>query len=205
MKSDEPAGTARCPWPGQDPLMIAYHDTEWGVPLHDDMKLYEFLVLEAMQAGLSWAIVLHKREGFRRAFEGMDPAVVARYTGKEIERLVNTPGIIRNRLKIEAAVSNARKFLEVQDEFGSFDNYVWQFVSGKPIENRFRTLPELPATSPEAVILSKDMRMRGFKFMGPTVVYAHMQATGMVNDHLLTCFRHREIRAFCGGKLHKRK
>jgi DNA-3-methyladenine glycosylase I len=183
----------RCPWPGDDPLMIAYHDHEWGAPLHDDGKLYEFLVLEGMQAGLSWSIVLRKRENFRRSFEGFDPLKVAGYRQKDVDRLLSDPGIIRNRLKIEAAISNARCFLEVQKEFKSFDRYLWQFVQGKPIRHRFQSLSEIPATSPESDALSKDMKRRGFKFVGSTVIYAHMQATGMVNDHLTSCFRYKMV------------
>jgi DNA-3-methyladenine glycosylase I len=180
----------RCPWPGNDPLMVDYHDNEWGVPQHDDGKLFEFLILEGMQAGLSWATILRKRMNFRRAFEGFDPVVVAGYASKDVQRLLSDEGIIRNRLKIEAAISNARKFLEVQSEFGSFDRYIWQFIDGKPIRNRFRSLSEIPATSPESDRISKDMKQRGFKFVGSTIIYAHMQATGMVNDHLTGCYRH---------------
>jgi DNA-3-methyladenine glycosylase I len=183
----------RCPWPGDDPLMIGYHDNEWGVPQHDDNKLYEFLVLEGMQAGLSWSIVLRKRENFRRAFAGFDPVKVSGFTSKDVDRLVSDPGIIRNRLKIEAAIGNARCFLEVRKEFGSFDRYIWQFIEGKPIRHRFRLLSEIPATSPESDLISKDMKRRGFKFVGSTVIYAHMQATGMVNDHLTSCFRHKLV------------
>jgi DNA-3-methyladenine glycosylase I len=183
----------RCPWPGNDPLMIDYHDNEWGVPQHDDGKLYEFLVLEGMQAGLSWSIVLRKRENFRRAFHGFNPAEVAGYDSGEIGRLLSDSGIIRNRLKIEAAVVNARCFLEVQKEFGAFDRYIWQFIKGKPIRHRFRTIDEIPATSQESDLISKDMKRRGFKFVGSTVIYAHMQATGMGNDHLTSCFRYRLV------------
>ncbi len=180
----------RCPWPGNDPLMIDYHDNEWGVPLHDDQKLFEFLVLEGMQAGLSWSTVLRKRENFRRAFEGFEPAAVAGFTSKNVARLLTDAGIIRNRLKIEAAIANARRFLEVQKEFGSFDRYIWQFIDGKPIRNCFRSNSEIPATSPESDRISKDMKQRGFRFVGSTIIYAHMQATGMVNDHLTSCFRY---------------
>jgi DNA-3-methyladenine glycosylase I len=184
---------ARCPWPGSDPLMIEYHDNEWGVPQHDDGRLYEFIVLEGMQAGLSWFIVLRKRENFRRAFEGFNPEKVAGFDSKMVARLLSDPGIIRNRLKIEAAITNAKCFLEVQKEFGSFDRYIWQFIANKPIQHRFRLLSEIPATSPESDLISKDMKRRGFKFVGSTVIYAHMQATGMVNDHLTSCFRHRLV------------
>jgi DNA-3-methyladenine glycosylase I len=183
----------RCPWPGDDPLMIAYHDREWGVPQHDDGKLFEFLVLEGMQAGLSWSIVLRKRENFRRAFSGFDPLKVAAYKPKDVDRLLSDSGIIRNRLKIEAAIANARCFLQVQKEFKSFDRYIWQFVQGNPIRHRFRALSEIPATSPVSDAISKDMKRRGFKFVGPTVIYAHMQATGMVNDHLTSCFRYKMV------------
>jgi len=182
-----------CGWPGDDPLMIAYHDEEWGVPLHDDRGIYEFLVLEGMQAGLSWRTVLHKRENFRKAFAGFDPEKVARFNRRSVERLLNDAGIIRNRQKVEAAVNNARRFLDVQEEFGSFDAYVWRFVGGKPLRNRRRTLADLPATSPESDAMSRELKARGFKFIGSTICYAHMQATGMVNDHLLTCFRHAEL------------
>jgi DNA-3-methyladenine glycosylase I len=183
----------RCPWPGDDPLMTAYHDREWGAPTHDDKKHFEFIVLEAAQAGLSWRTVLNKREGYRKAFAGFDPARVAKYGPKKIEELLKNPGIIRNRLKITSAVNNARAFLRVQDEFGSFDAYCWQFVSNKPKVNKWRRIEDLPATTPEAAAFSKDLKKRGFKFVGPTVIYAHMQAVGMVNDHIISCFRYREI------------
>lgn len=182
-----------CGWPGNDPLMIAYHDEEWGVPLHDDRSIYEFLVLEGMQAGLSWRTVLHKRENFRKAFAGFVPENVARFNRRSTERLLNDPGIIRNRQKIDAAVNNARRFLEVQEEFGSFDAFVWRFVAGEPIRNRRRTLADLPATSPQSDAMSRELKARGFKFIGSTICYAHMQAAGMVNDHLVTCFRHAEV------------
>jgi DNA-3-methyladenine glycosylase I len=188
----------RCPWPAEDRQMIEYHDTEWGIPLHDDDRLFEFLVLEGMQAGLSWSIVLRKRENFRRAFDGFDPVIVAGYGVKEVERLLADPGIIRNRLKIEAAVANAQRFLEVRKEFGSFDQYSWRFVNGKPINHGFREVAQIPATSLESDTLSRDMKARGFKFVGPTVIYAHMQATGMVNDHLVGCFCHNRCAA-AGG------
>jgi DNA-3-methyladenine glycosylase I len=177
-----------------DALMLDYHDREWGVPVHDDRKHFEFLVLEAAQAGLSWAIVLRKREGYRRAFSEFDPQKVARYTDKRIGRLTLDPSIIRNRMKIEAAVRNARQFLGIQDEFGSFDSYCWRFVDGRPRLNRCRTMKEIPATSPESDAFSKDLKKRGFSFVGSTVIYAHMQAVGMVNDHLVDCFRYREVR-----------
>ncbi len=184
---------SRCGWCGDDPLDVAYHDTEWGVPLHDDRRLFEMLILEGAQAGLSWLTVLRKREAYRAAFDGFDPKRVAAYDGRKVRALLANPGIIRNRQKIEAAVANARTFLEVQDEFGSFDAYVWRFVKGKPRRNAWRTLAQVPAVTPEAEALSRDLRTRGFKFVGPTICYAHMQATGMVNDHLVSCFRHREV------------
>ncbi len=183
----------RCPWPSDDPLMIAYHDTEWGVPMHDDRMLFEFLVLEGMQAGLSWSTILKKRENFRRAFDGFNPESVAAYSASDLKRLLADPGIIRNRLKIEAAVTNARMYLQVQSEYGSFDNYIWRFVSGRPINHRFRSIAEIPPTTEESDLISKDLKQRGFKFVGSTIVYAHMQATGMVNDHLTTCFRYRQV------------
>lgn len=188
-----PENRRRCPWPSDDPLMIEYHDREWGVPLHDDGRIFEFLVLEGMQAGLSWRTVLHKRENFRRAFRGFDPRKVARFTARDIRRLLGDAGIIRNRAKIGATIGNARAFLEVQREFGSFDRYVWRFVGGKPIRNGFRGLRQLPARSKESDAMSEDLRRRGFRFVGSTICYAHMQATGMVNDHLVDCFRYREV------------
>jgi DNA-3-methyladenine glycosylase I len=183
----------RCAWVGSgNPLMLEYHDREWGVPVHDDRKHFEFLVLEAAQAGLSWAIVLKKREGYRRAFSQFDPRKVARYTQKRIETLTADPSIIRNRIKIEAAVRNARAFLAIQDEFGSFDAYCWRFVDGRPLLNRRKAIREIPATSVESDAFSKDLKRRGFGFVGSTIMYAHMQAVGMVNDHLVDCFRYRE-------------
>ena len=185
----------RCAWvSGADPLMLEYHDREWGVPVHDDRKHFEFLVLEAAQAGLSWSIVLKKREGYRRAFAEFDPEKVARFTARRIEKLVSNPEIVRNRMKIEAAVRNARAFLGVQEEFGSFDSYCWRFLDGKPKLNRWKVMREIPATSPESDAFSKDLKRRGFNFVGSTIIYAHMQAVGMVNDHLVDCFRYREIR-----------
>ena len=173
--------------------MREYHDREWGVPVHDDRKHFEFLVLEGAQAGLSWSIILRKREGYRRAFSEFDPAKVARYTEKRIQKLISDPAIIRNRLKIAAAVRNARAFLQLQEEFGSFDEYCWRFVDGRPRHNRWKTIRQIPATSPESDAFSKDLKGRGFGFVGSTVIYAHMQAVGMVNDHLVECFRHRQI------------
>jgi DNA-3-methyladenine glycosylase I len=185
----------RCTWArDSDPLMMEYHDREWGVPVHDDRKHFEFLVLEAAQAGLSWSIVLKKREGYRRAFSDFDPEKVARYTEKRVQKLVLDPAIIRNRLKIEAAVRNARGFLAIQKEFGSFDAYCWRFVDGRPKVNRWKEMRQIPATSLESDTFSKDLKRRGFSFVGSTIIYAHMQAVGMVNDHLSDCFRYRDIR-----------
>jgi DNA-3-methyladenine glycosylase I len=184
----------RCGWvTAASPLMIAYHDQEWGVPVHDDRRHFEFLVLEGAQAGLSWSIVLNKRDGYRRAFSDFDPAKVARYTPARIEKLTADPAIIRNRQKIAAAVRNARAFLAVQEEFGSFDAYCWGFLGGRPRLNRWKSHHQVPATSPESDALSKDLKKRGFSFVGSTVIYAHMQAVGMVNDHLVDCFRYREV------------
>ena len=185
----------RCAWVGTgDPLMLEYHDREWGVPVHDDRKHFEFLVLEGAQAGLSWATVLKKREAYRHAFSNFDPEKVARYTEKRIRRLTLDPGIIRNRMKIESAIRNARAFLAIQKEFESFDAYCWRFVSGRPKLNEWKTMREIPASSPESDVFSKDLKHRGFSFVGSTIIYAHMQAVGMVNDHLVGCFRYREIR-----------
>jgi DNA-3-methyladenine glycosylase I len=183
-----------CAWvPEDNELYKNYHDTEWGVPVYDDRKIFEFLILESAQAGLSWLTVLRKRENYRKAFAGFDPQKVSRFTPKDIAILLSNPGIIRNRLKIEAAVNNAKCFLEVQKEFGSFSNYIWKFVGGKPIHNKWQTLSELPVKTPEAEALSKDLKRRGFKFLGPRIIYAHMQATGMVNDHTLNCHRHHAL------------
>ncbi len=183
----------RCAWPGTDPLMLAYHDDEWGVPVHDDRKHFEFLILEGAQAGLSWKTILYKREGYRKAFSDFDPHKVARFDTRKVERLVLDARIIRNRQKIEAAIKNARAFLALQKEFGSFDAYCWRFVGGAPKLNRRRATGAVPATTPESDAFSKDLKQRGFSFVGSTVIYAHMQAVGMVNDHLVGCFRHREI------------
>jgi DNA-3-methyladenine glycosylase I len=182
----------RCAWGSSNPLMIEYHDTEWGVPLHDEQRLFEFLILEGMQAGLSWGTILNKRENFRRAFAEFDVEKVARFGKRDINRLLKDAGIIRNRLKIEAAINNARRFIEVQQEFGSFDAYIWGFVNGKPIRNGFKSLKEIPPKTPLSDAISKDLIKRGFKFVGSTIVYAHMQATGMVNDHTVDCFRYGE-------------
>lgn len=187
----------RCNWANTAPNMIKYHDEEWGVPLHDDRLLFEFFVLEGFQAGLSWQIVLNKREAFRQAFDAFDPEKVALYDEAKIAGLVENAAIIRNKAKITACVNNAQRFLEVQAEFGSFDKYIWQFVNYRPIINRFENLKELPAKTALSDFISADLKKRGFKFVGSTVIYAHMQATGMVNDHLVSCFRYSEINAFC--------
>jgi DNA-3-methyladenine glycosylase I len=183
----------RCDWAGDDPTMQAYHDNEWGVPLHDDTRLFEFLVLEGAQAGLSWSTVLNKREGYRKAFHGFDIARVARMTDAGLEKLLANPAIIRNRQKVWSARNNARATLRVIDEFGSLDAYFWSFVDGKPIRNRWRVRGDVPARTPLSDRLSKDLIARGFNFVGSTIIYAHMQATGMVNDHYAGCFRHREV------------
>lgn len=188
--------TGRCDWGERGgELLIRYHDTEWGVPVYDDRKQFEFLILEGAQAGLSWLTVLRKRKAYRTAFADFDPVEVARFSETRIERLLRNPGIIRNRLKIAAAVSNARAFLEIQKEFGSFNTYIWKFVDGKPRQNRWKTMSDLPTTSAQSDALSRDLQKRGFKFVGSTIVYAHMQATGMVNDHAVDCFRYRECAA----------
>lgn len=179
----------RCGWAGEDPTYVAYHDTEWGVPVHDDRLLFEFLVLEGAQAGLSWLTILRKRDAYRKAFAGFDPQKVARFNAKKIEALMQDVGIVRNRLKIESAVKNARAFLKLQEEFGSFSDYQWGFVDGKPVQNRFASLKQIPPRSPVSDALSKDLKKRGFNFVGSTIVYAHMQAVGMVNDHIDACFR----------------
>ena len=187
--------TNRCGWCGDDPLYVAYHDEEWGVPVFDDRTLFEFLILEGAQAGLSWSTILKKRAGYREAFDGFDPAKVARYDDRKTAELLANPGIVRNRLKVASAVSNAQAFLEVQEEKGSFSDYIWSFVDGRPIQNSWRSLAEIPGKTPLAEEISKDLKKRGFRFVGPTIVYAHMQATGMVNDHLVDCFRHHEVAA----------
>ena len=184
----------RCPWPSDDPMMIKYHDTEWGVPLHDDKLIFEFLILEGMQAGLSWSTILHKRANFRKAFAGFDVEKVSRFDGRKVRSLLDDAGIIRNKLKILAAITNARQFIGVQEEFGTFDRYIWRFVDGKPRTNRLRSLKDIPATSRESDAMSKDLKARGFKFVGSTICYAHMQATGMVNDDLMSCFRYKELK-----------
>ncbi|HMM55170.1 MAG TPA: DNA-3-methyladenine glycosylase I [Candidatus Desulfobacillus sp.] len=188
------AALRRCGWCGTDPDYIAYHDEEWGVPVHDDRRLFEFLVLEGAQAGLSWLTILKKRPAYRHAFSGFDPARVARYGRREHARLLADAGIVRNRLKIEAAIDNARRFLAVQEAFGSFDAYLWRFVGGRPRQNRWRTLAEVPARTAEADALSRDLKARGFRFAGPVICYSLMQATGLVNDHIESCFRHAKLR-----------
>jgi DNA-3-methyladenine glycosylase I len=182
---------ARCPWCLKFDEYIEYHDKEWGVPVHVDNKHFEFLLLEGAQAGLSWSTILKKREGYRQAFSDFDPKKVSRFTEAKIEKILLNPGIVRNRLKVYSAVNNAKRFLEVQKEFGSFDNYIWQFVGGKPIVNKWKTVSEVPATTKESDAISKDLIKRGFKFVGSTVIYAHMQACGLVNDHLIDCWRHK--------------
>ena len=184
----------RCGWSGEDPLMVAYHDREWGEPLHDDRGLFEFLILEGAQAGLSWSTILRKRDAYRRAFDGFDPRIVAGYGPDDAARLLADAGIVRNRLKITAAIANAQAVLAVQAEFGSLDRYLWQFVGRTPIRNHWETLSEIPTQSPESVVMSKALKARGFRFVGPTICYAFMQAVGMVNDHVVSCYRYRELR-----------
>ena len=183
----------RCDWTGSDPLMVDYHDREWGVPVHDDRLLFEFLVLEGAQAGLSWATILRKRDNYRAAFDGFDIASIAAYDDSKVAALLSDHGIVRNRLKVRAAIQNARALMAVQLEFGSFDRYQWSFVGGEPKQNSWNSMSEIPATSPESEAMSNDMRKRGFGFVGPTICYAHMQAVGMVNDHVVDCFRHGEV------------
>ena len=183
----------RCPWPGSDSLYLRYHDEEWGVPVHDDRHFFEMLVLEGAQAGLAWITILRKREGYRDAFDGFDPAVVAGYDDRRVVALLGNPAIVRNRLKVESAVGNARAFLRVQDEHGSFDRYVWRFVDGRPRQNRWRTMADVPAETAESRAMSRDLKRRGFRFVGPTICYAFMQATGLVNDHLVDCFRWEQL------------
>ena len=183
-----------CPWPQDDAQMVEYHDTEWGVPLHNDQKLFEFLVLDAFQAGLSWSTILHKRENFRKAFKDFDPKKVARFTQPDIQRLLADQGIIRNRLKIEATVKNAKAFLKIQKEFGTFGKYIWSFVGYQPIDNKWESVGRIPTSSVQSDDMSKDLKARGFSFVGTTICYAFMQAAGMVNDHLVSCFRHKEVK-----------
>ena len=183
----------RCTWCGDDPLYVEYHDKEWGVPVYDDATLFEFLILETFQAGLSWITILRKRENFRKAFDSFDYKKIAKYDDKKYEELLQDAGIIRNKLKIRATISNAQNFMKVQEEFGSFSKYIWGFTNGKPIKNYFKTMKEVPATTDLSDAISKDLKKRGFKFVGSTVIYAHMQATGMVNDHTTDCFRYKEV------------
>jgi len=183
----------RCAWAGTDPLYVAYHDDEWGVPVHDDRVLFEFLVLEGAQAGLSWSTILRKRDAYRRAFDRFDPRNVARYDDRKVAALLADAGIVRNRAKIQSAIKNAKAFLAVQAELGSFDAYQWGFVDGRPVQNRRRAVGEIPARTPQSDAMSKDLKARGFTFVGSTIIYAHMQAVGMVNDHVVGCFRHREV------------
>ncbi|HLO25968.1 MAG TPA: DNA-3-methyladenine glycosylase I [Geobacteraceae bacterium] len=192
MNSD--ATLTRCAWPGSDPLYLAYHDEEWGVPVHDDPLLFEFLILEGAQAGLSWITILRKRPAYRAAFAGFDPEAVARFDEAKVAELLANPGIVRNRLKVAAAITNARAFLAVQEEFGSFDAYMWRFVDGRPIRNAWKSIREIPASTPVSDAMSRDLKRRGFRFVGSTICYAHMQAVGMVNDHTVDCFRWAELR-----------
>lgn len=192
MPKESNRSISRCPWAvGEN--YVRYHDTEWGVPVHDDRLLFEFLILEGAQAGLSWITVLNKRENYRQAFDNFDAAVVAKYTKRQVESLLKNPGIVRNRLKIESSVSNARAFLTVQNEFGTFDAYIWSFVGGQPLQNARKSMKNVPAQTAESDAMSKNLKRRGFRFVGTTICYAFMQATGMVNDHLMDCFRHSEI------------
>jgi DNA-3-methyladenine glycosylase I len=192
LKTEE-MNKKRCSWSGNDPLYMSYHDEEWGVPVYDDDKLFEFLILETFQAGLSWITILRKRENFRKAFDNFDYQKIARYGDSKFDELINDAGIIRNKLKIKATISNALSFIEIQREFGSFSKYIWGFVDHKPINNKWKSLNEIPATTELSDKLSKDLKKRGFKFVGPTVIYAHMQATGMVNDHVIDCFRYNKL------------
>ncbi len=185
--------TTRCEWAGDDPLMLAYHDQEWGVAVHDDRTLFEFLLLEGAQAGLSWKTILDKRDNYRLAFDNFEPGVIALYGEDKVTELLSNPGIVRNKLKINSSIKNAGKFLEIQDQFGSFDAYIWDFVGGKPIRNAWRKLSEIPAEAEESVEMSLDLKKRGFKFVGPTICYAFMQAVGLVNDHLVDCYRYSQV------------
>jgi DNA-3-methyladenine glycosylase I len=188
----KPART-RCSWCGEDPLYISYHDREWGVPLHVDQRLFEFLILEGAQAGLSWLTILKKRVAYRNAYHQFDAEKIARFNSRSINRLLHNSGIVRNRLKVEASIVNARAYLDVKEAFGSFDRYIWQFVDHQPIQNSWRSVSEIPVTTEESNQMSKDLKQRGFRFVGPTICYAYMQAVGMVNDHVIDCFRHKEI------------
>ena len=195
MRSTGASEARRCPWAGTDPLLLRYHDQEWGVPVHDDRRLFEFLILEGAQAGLSWITILRKRVNYRRAFAGFDPSKVAAFGARELRQLLKNPGIVRNQLKLRSAIDNARAFRTIQQERGSFDDFVWQFVGGTPLRNRWRRPAQVPAKTREAEALSRELARRGFRFVGPTICYAFMQAVGMVNDHLVDCYRHREIGA----------
>lgn len=188
----------RCPWPGNDNLYIRYHDDEWGVPVHDDRKHFEFLVLESAQAGLSWLTILRRRENYRTAYENFDPEIVAAFDEKKIEELMLDSGIIRNRRKIESSVNNAKAFLRIEEEFQSFDNYIWGFVGGKPVINKWKSISEIPSKTALSDAVSSDLKKRGFKFLGSTIMYAHMQATGIINDHIISCFRYEEINSASG-------
>jgi DNA-3-methyladenine glycosylase I len=192
-----PLNLKRCAWPLSSNLMVAYHDEAWGMPVHDDRKLFECMVLDAFQAGLSWSTILNKRENFRRALDNFEPAKVARYNKRKVERLLTDAGIVRNRLKVEATITNARSFLEIQEEVGSFDSFIWRFVDGKTRQNRWRSLKQLPAKTKQSDAMSKALKERGFKFVGSTICYAFMQAAGMVNDHIVSCFRYKEL----GGRV----
>lgn len=196
---DNETNRVRCAWPGSDPLYVAYHDAEWGVPVHDDRLLFEFLTLEGAQAGLSWLTILRKRPAYRVAFAGFDPEEVARFDAARVAALLADPGIVRNRLKVEAAVTNARAFLAVREEFGSFSAYQWRFVDGRPIQNAWKSVREIPASTPVSEAMSRDLKRRGFRFVGSTICYAHMQAVGMVNDHTVDCFRWAELRGSFPG------
>jgi len=186
-----------CAWPGSSDLMIKYHDEEWGVPVHDDRKLFEFIVLDGFQAGLSWSTILNKRENFRKAFDNFEPEVIAEYGEGKIVTLLQYAGIIRNKLKVRATITNASAFLEVQKEFGTFDRYIWQFTGGKPLVNKWKNMSDIPASTKESDAMSKDLKKRGFKFVGTTICYAFMQAAGMVNDHVVDCFRYEELSKMC--------
>lgn len=192
-RTDDAKQPARCGWASNDPLYVAYHDTEWGVPVHDDTKLFEFILLDSMQAGLSWLTILKKRENFRKAFAGFDPGKIAKFGGSRIEALMEDAGIVRNRAKIESAVKNAKAFLKIRREFGSFDAYIWSFMGGRPRRNSWKTLGEIPPKTVISDIMSRELKRRGFSFVGTTICYAFMQAAGLVNDHLVTCFRHGEV------------
>lgn len=183
----------RCPWAGTDPLYVSYHDTEWGVPVHDELRHFEFLILEGAQAGLSWSTILKKREAYREAYRGFDPAAVSRFGARDVARLLANAGIVRNRKKIDSSIANAKRFRDLQKEWGTFDKYIWHFTGGKPVVNRRRALSQIPAVTPLAEAISRDLKGRGFSFVGPTIVYAHLQAIGIVNDHLVSCFRHAQL------------